>query len=125
MAKTGEYFRKGCLLLSGLTAMVAAGDAVAVPSFARQTGQPCEQCHVGAFGPQLKPYGRDFKLYGYLANDGSKGHFPPMAIAVQSSFTNLKQDLPAPPAPNTRIGQDKTNNDLEVDQVNLFVAGKL
>ncbi|MEY2843118.1 MAG: hypothetical protein RI920_1155, partial [Pseudomonadota bacterium] len=37
--------------------LVAATQAHAVPSFARQTGQDCAACHVGAFGPQLTPYG--------------------------------------------------------------------
>ena len=40
--------------------------ASAVPSFARQTGQPCATCHNGAF-PQLTAYGRQFKLNGYTA----------------------------------------------------------
>lgn len=125
MARLDRYFYKIFTGLIGAVIVLTAQDASAVPSFARQTGQPCEQCHVGAFGPQLKPYGRDFKLYGYLATDGSTGHFPPVAVAVQSSFTSLKEDLQSPPAPNTRIGQDKPNDDLEVDQVNLFVAGKI
>ena len=38
--------------------------AEAVPSFASQTGQPCTACHVGAFGPQLTPFGRAFKIGG-------------------------------------------------------------
>ena len=53
-----------------LAAMTASAPALAVPAFAKQTGQPCAACHVGAFGPQLKPYGRDFKLHGYVASDG-------------------------------------------------------
>jgi hypothetical protein len=47
-----------------LFATLGGGRALALPSFAVQTGQPCAACHVGAFGPQLKPYGRDFKLHG-------------------------------------------------------------
>jgi hypothetical protein len=39
--------------------LVRPDSAHAVPSFAQQTGQPCAACHVGAFGPQLKQYGRD------------------------------------------------------------------
>ena len=59
-------------LLGVLTAAAAAWatPSLALPSFAQQTGQPCAQCHVGAFGPQLKPYGRDFKLFGYVSSDG-------------------------------------------------------
>ena len=40
-------------------------DAWAVPAFAVQTGQGCSSCHVGGFGPQLTPTGRDFKMNGY------------------------------------------------------------
>lgn len=29
--------------------------ALAVPSYARQTQQPCVACHVGGFGPELTP----------------------------------------------------------------------
>ena len=47
------------MLLSMLLLGVAARPACAVPSFAQQTGQPCAACHVGAFGPQLKAYGRE------------------------------------------------------------------
>jgi hypothetical protein len=35
----------------------------ALPSFARQTGQPCGTCHTDF--PALTPYGRRFKLLGY------------------------------------------------------------
>jgi hypothetical protein len=47
-----------------LASVLVPSSAQAIPSFAAQTGQPCAACHVGAFGPQLKPYGRDFKLHG-------------------------------------------------------------
>ena len=46
-----------CLLFSGV--------AEALPSFSRQTGEACTECHTQAFGPNLTPYGRDFKLQGY------------------------------------------------------------
>ena len=46
-------------------ATLGAGSALAVPSFAIQTDHPCQSCHVGGFGPQLTPYGREFKLHGY------------------------------------------------------------
>ena len=44
---------------------LAASTAHAVPSFTRQTGVACEQCHTVAYGPALTPYGRQFKLNGY------------------------------------------------------------
>src|SRR5438552_5604409 len=76
-----------------LVASVTTRPALAVPSFAIQTGQPCAACHIGAFGPQLTPYGRDFKLHGYTANDG-KDHGLPLALTTQSSFTHTLQPQP-------------------------------
>ena len=42
--------------------------ADALPSYARQTGQPCGTCHTDY--PGLTPYGRLFKLGGYTAGGG-------------------------------------------------------
>src|SRR6202161_3880373 len=42
--------------------------AQALPSFARQTGQPCGTCHTDF--PALTPYGRRFKLLGYTTGGG-------------------------------------------------------
>ncbi|MGD0643005.1 MAG: hypothetical protein ABSC22_19870, partial [Roseiarcus sp.] len=46
-----------------LASLLTVQPASAVPSFARQTGQPCANCHT-AF-PELTPFGRRFKLSGY------------------------------------------------------------
>jgi hypothetical protein len=51
------------LLLVGAAVVLPTQPATALPSFARQTGQPCASCH-SAF-PQLTPFGRRFKLGGY------------------------------------------------------------
>jgi hypothetical protein len=50
------------------TAIGLSQPAQALPSFARQTGQPCGTCHVDY--PGLTPYGRLFKLNGYTAGGG-------------------------------------------------------
>jgi len=42
--------------------------AHALPSFARQTGQPCGTCHTDF--PALTPFGRRFKLLGYTTGGG-------------------------------------------------------
>ncbi len=90
-----------------------------MPAFAQQTGQPCEACHVGAFGPQLKPYGRDFKLFGYQSSDG-KSHLPPIAMTTQISLTHTQADQNPPPAPGFGA-----NNNFAVDQTSIYYAGKL
>jgi hypothetical protein len=71
-----------------------AAPAVALPSFAQQTGEPCARCHVGAYGPQLKQYGRDFKLFGYAAGDGAN-QLPPVALTAIASYTATRADRPA------------------------------
>jgi hypothetical protein len=91
--------------------------AWAVPSFAEQTGQPCAACHVGAFGPQLRQFGRDFKLGGYTADDGSS-HFPPVAATVYGSFTRTQQ-----PQAGGAARWFAANDNAALDQVSLYYAG--
>ena len=96
----------------------SASPAGAVPSFARQTGQPCATCHVGAFGPQLTAYGRQFKMNGYVWNDG--GSHMPLAGMLQASLTHTSADQPGGAAPGFA-----PNDNPAIDQVSLFVAGQL
>jgi hypothetical protein len=100
------------LALSALT----AGRAAAVPSFAVQTGQPCAACHVGGFGPQLTPFGREFKMRGYTTRVTSF-NVPFSAMAVASYIHTLKDQ---PPASGYRA-----NDNVTIDQVSLFLAGGL
>ena len=93
--------------------------ARAVPSFAEQTGQPCAACHVGAFGPQLRQFGRDFKLGGYTATDGSR-HFPPIAAMVYGSFTHTQADQPGGAA-----RWFAPNDNFALDQASLYYAGAI
>jgi hypothetical protein len=101
------------------TLLAATGPARAVPSFAIQTGQPCAACHIGAFGPQLTPYGRDFKLHGYTANDG-QDHGLPIAFTAQTSFTHTAQPQPGGAAPGF-----KPNDNFAIDQLSLYYAGQI
>src|ERR1700756_1370822 len=92
--------------------------ASAVPSFARQTGMPCSQCHTLSFGPALTAYGRQFKLNGYTFGEGE--HPLPVALMVQGGYSRTDAAQPAPPAPHYA-----DNNNLSVDQVSLFVATRI
>src|SRR5579871_6896907 len=56
------------LVLAATLAIGFAPSARALPSFARQTGQPCGTCHTDF--PALTPYGRRFKLLGYTTGGG-------------------------------------------------------
>jgi hypothetical protein len=64
---------------------IGAQTAQALPSFARQTGQPCATCHT-AF-PELTPFGRRFKLNGYTTGGGDS-KLPPVAGMIIPTFTN-------------------------------------
>jgi hypothetical protein len=54
------------ILLAVLPILVVAR-ALAIPSFARQTGLSCNVCHSNA--PELTAFGRNFKLKGYVLTD--------------------------------------------------------
>src|SRR6516162_1804721 len=58
----------GAGLLASLATAGFAPPAQALPSFARQTGQPCGTCHTDF--PALTPFGRRFKLRGYTIGGG-------------------------------------------------------
>ncbi|MEI6643459.1 MAG: hypothetical protein WCL10_15605 [Novosphingobium sp.] len=102
-------------LAAALAALVLARPAQAVPSFAEQTGQPCQACHVGGFGPQLTSFGREFKLGGYTLR--TKPFNVPLAAMAIGSFTHTRGDqVPAP----DRL---KANDNFAFDQGSVFLAG--
>jgi hypothetical protein len=113
-AATGIF---GCALL----AVVFSGFprvASAVPSFARQTGLPCAQCHVIAFGPALTEYGRQFKLNGYTFAKQDGGLKIPLAATLLAGYS-----IPSKAAPNLPPYSDDGN--LVVQDVSAFLAGRL
>lgn len=110
--------RLGLACLLGSLALTVPMASQAVPSFARQTGQDCASCHVGAYGPHLTPFGVKFKLGGYTDSDGKAGHVPLSAMLVAS---NTHTDKALDEAPEGY----KTNNNTALDEASLFIAGKL
>lgn len=87
--------------------------AHALPSFARQTGSSCADCHIGAFGPQLTPYGIQFKLMGYTLNNGQSNI--PVSAMLQSSVQKLK----------TPLSDGAQKSTLLAQQASVFLAGGL
>ena len=87
-------------IVAGAAAFLAVsiGPAEALPSYARQTGQPCAACHT-AF-PELTPFGRRFKIGGYTMGGGEwKG--PPIAAMYMPTFTHTQSAQDSPPAAGT------------------------
>lgn len=107
----------------------AVEPASALPSFARQTGQPCAACHT-AF-PQLTPFGRRFKLGGYTLEGGDTKDLPPIAFMVQSTFTRYGTGLNEPAGgtysvPSPDGGWPNQNNFLDLaQQTSIFYGGKV
>jgi hypothetical protein len=113
------FLSSGLLLVVLLSTVLRTNPAVALPSFAIQTGQPCAACHIGAFGPQLTPYGRDFKLHGYVASDG-RDHGLPLAWTAMASFTHTLEPQPGGAAPGF-----KPNDNIALDETSLYWAGRI
>lgn len=88
--------------------MLASNGAHAVPAYARQTGSACADCHAGAYGPALTPYGMRFKLNGYTDTDGQGTKIP---VAAQIIGTHT---VPA---------RGDTTTDLS--EVDVYLAGRI
>ncbi len=121
----------------GAIALAAAIIAVprpaeALPSFARQTGQPCGACHTDF--PALTPFGRRFKLGGYTLGgspqfrttpfptseeDKAKPYWPPIATMAIVGFTHTQAPLPPPTQPFS------SNNNTVVDPFSFFWGGAI
>ena len=98
-----------CFLAIGFLTIGAVRPAQALPSFARQTGQPCGACHTDF--PTLTPYGRRFKLLGYTTGGGKyqttpfpdsndsttqKEYVPPVSMMSIIGYTHTQASLPPP-----------------------------
>ncbi len=111
------------LLTTTSATLLMSSTVQAVPSFSRQTGAACSQCHTQSFGPNLTPFGRDFKLGGYTMSNGKESKIPAVSGMIQGSFTHTKgdnQDQNSTPANNYN-----KNNNFTFDQASLFYAGKI
>lgn len=115
LAIFGPISAAGALIL--LAATMAPRPADALPSFARQTGQPCAACHT-AF-PELTPFGRRFKLGGYTLGGGD-AKSPHVAAMILPTFTHTTAKQDAPPADHTR-----TNDNTILQQASVFYGGQI
>lgn len=117
---------------AALVVALAAPQAHAVPSFARQTNMPCSACHTGGFYPELNNFGRMFKLNGYVWSaheDKEYETIPPVAAAQSLSYTRTDKDQPGLTRRNGRLptvafGSDGNDNFSFPQQANFFLAGR-
>jgi hypothetical protein len=124
--------------VAALAAMVVVGfhasTAYAVPSFARQTGMACSACHT--VFPELTPFGREFKLHGYVIDNLkqikgvtmdqreilSLNSLPPLSMMLQVSYTHTATALPDSKV-NAALAKD--GEVLFPQQASFFYAGKI
>lgn len=105
-------------LCAGALFGLGASLAHAVPSYARQTGAECAACHVGSYGPQLTPYGIQFKIGGYTDSDGKEGKVPLSAMLV-ANWTQTAKAAPGDPTPHFA-----SNNNTAMQEASIFLAGR-
>jgi hypothetical protein len=122
------------VVLSGFLTVDFAPPAEALPSFARQTGQPCGTCHTDFAG--LTPFGRRFKIGGYTYGGGAyrtalfpssddsadgkqKKWVPPISMMAIVGFTNTQAPQAPPTAPYS------ANNNTVVSPVSFFWGGAI
>lgn len=104
-------------LAVGAVLLIDLPKAHAVPSYARQTGQQCAACHNGF--PELTPYGRLFKLNGYVFGGGTS-NWPPLAVMTYGSFTHTQADQAGGAAQHFA-----PNDNFAADQTSLFYGGAI
>jgi hypothetical protein len=114
--------------VAGSLLLVSLRIAHAVPSFARQTGMQCTACHT--VWPELTPFGRYFKLNGYVMSKSSKAYEfpPPLAGLLQLSFTHTKKAQPHGSINNNWAthATSSGNNVISAPQeMSLYYAGKV
>ena len=109
--------------------------ALALPSFARQTGMSCEACHT--VFPELTHFGRMFKANGYTLSSLpqvkggitqehdeslSINRLPPLSVMLQISDTYLEKQVPQA---DDHLAKDQNNTIGFPQQLSLFYAGKI
>ena len=131
--RSGSVFAAVAAILTAAFLTIGyAPPAQALPSYARQTGQPCGTCHTDFAG--LTPYGRRFKIEGYTASGGpyrptlfpttvdpsEQQHWvPPVSMMAIVGFTNTQAPLPPPSAPYN------ANNNVVVSPISFFYGGAI
>jgi hypothetical protein len=118
LARARSYVASGlALTITALALFLAPSPAEALPLYARQTGYNCDQCHT--IFPALTPYGRRFKLNGYTQGGGSSD-LPPLAVMVQTGFTETATPQPGGAAPHFAA-----NDNLALQQISVFTGGRI
>lgn len=102
--------------------ILLSGNVDAVPSFTRQSGQPCSSCHT--VFPELTAFGRQFKLRGYAMSRGQQEQKPfpyslPLSASLIASRTSIGTKAAEPAEEFPRA------NETIMQTAAVYYAGKL
>ena len=116
LAAAGAILKQEAVAARGVVANVHTIHREVIPSFSRQTGLACNQCHTTF--PQLTAFGRRFKLNGYTltrlqvveagdtVNRSLKINLiPPVSAMVQASVTQTNKAQPGAQNGNVELPQ--------------------
>lgn len=107
-ARTLQPGRWHLWLAASALLLLANVQVHATPAYARQTGNACADCHAGAYGPALTPYGMRFKLNGYT-DTGGKGNTIPAAVQLIGTHT-----VP-----------ERGDTNTQLTEADLYLAGRV
>ena len=122
------------LLLASFLTIGYAPPAQALPSFARQTGQPCGACHTDF--PGLTPYGRRFKIEGYTMGGGKyrttlfpdspdsakKEYVPPISMMAIVDYSHIQNPQAAGLVPSPPYA---ANDNVTLNTLSFFYGGAI
>ncbi|MFZ5589990.1 MAG: hypothetical protein ACOY4M_10215 [Pseudomonadota bacterium] len=116
--------RIAALVAAALPALLFPIAAQAVPSFSRQTGEECMECHT--VYPALNADGRRFKLGGYSLSKPKPADAPffdkvPLAALLQVSWTATR-DTSTPGAMSADFPRDR---DTFIQAAGLYYGGRI
>ncbi len=124
----GVFFAAATIVVPRVAIVLDLPEAQAVPSFARQTGMPCDACHSGGFYPELNNFGRMFKMNGYIWSaheEKSYEPFPPLSAAESWSYTHTAKGQPGVAnLPTVHFSTGTNDNFSYPQQANFFLAGR-
>ena len=118
----GHDVRKGASALCAVALLAAASEAMALPTFARQTGQNCVACHAGGQFPELTPYGRMFKLTGYTIGSSNTLPVSVMGVLAYNKTANTTNGTDGVNAGSSALPKDGA---LAFATGSIFLAGKI
>ncbi len=125
------------VVLAGFLTIGFAPPAHALPSFARQTGQPCGTCHTDL--PGLTPYGRLFKIEGYTMGGGKyrttlfpdspdsakKEYVPPISMMSIIDFTHVQNPATFAAAGLAPSPPFRPNDNVSLNTLSFFWGGAI